>query len=193
MYMAYAFSINFGHKKIIWRCNAKYKGTQQNEKFCWEKERLCSDQNFADKQNQTAKDGGTRQCNNKFKNKQKCKTPHLTENQIKEEFVKEFNNLIINKEEIIKDAEDTIWRLTDKTDLDAQVSNSKKEIDISVGLMRSLVHQNSRKAINQDEYNRKYDAYFDEVISEFDERFWNTMVEKLIINEDDTKEFIFKN
>ena len=36
------------------------------------------------------------QCNNKFKNKKKCKTPHLTEEQIKEEFVKAFNNLISN-------------------------------------------------------------------------------------------------
>ena len=37
------------------------------------------------------------QCNNKFKNKKKCKTPHLTEEQIKEEFVKAFNNLVSNK------------------------------------------------------------------------------------------------
>lgn len=32
-------------------------------------------------------------------------------------------------------------------------------MDVVVGLMRSLVHENSRKAMNQDEYNRKYDAY----------------------------------
>lgn len=37
------------------------------------------------------------QCNNKFKNKAKCTTPHLTEKQIKEEFVRVFNNLINNK------------------------------------------------------------------------------------------------
>ncbi len=35
---------NDKYRKIIWRCNAKYKGTQQNEKFGWEKEWLCSDQ-----------------------------------------------------------------------------------------------------------------------------------------------------
>ncbi|MBR2734670.1 MAG: recombinase family protein [Clostridia bacterium] len=170
------------------------------------------------------------QCNDKFKNKRKCRTCHLTEEQIKKEFVKAFNNLIENKEEVIKDAEGTILSLTDTKDIDNQISNLKKEMDVIVGLMRSLVHQNSRKAINQDEYNRKYDAYnekydelknvlfrleekkqdlkvrrdkikvfidnlrgFDEVISEFDERLWNTMVEKLIIKEDDTKEFIFKN
>ena len=170
------------------------------------------------------------QCNYKFKNKQKCRTCHLTEEQIKKEFVKAFNNLIENKEEVIKDAESTILSLTDTKDIDDQTSSLKKEMDVIVGLMRSLVRENSRKAMNQDEYNRKYDAYaekydelknalfrleekkqdlkvrrdkikifvdnlrgFDEVITEFDERLWNTMVERLIIYEDDTKEFIFKN
>ena len=170
------------------------------------------------------------QCNYKFKNKQKCSTCHLTEEQIKKEFVKAFNNLIENKEEIIKDAEGTILSLTDTKDIDSQISDLKKEMDVIVRLMRSLVRENSRKAMNQDEYNRKYDAYaekydelknalfrleekkqdlkvrrdkikifidnlrgFDKVITEFDERLWNTMVEKLVIHEDDTKEFIFKN
>ncbi len=170
------------------------------------------------------------QCNYKFKNKQKCRTCHLTEEQIKKEFVKAFNNLIENKEEVIKDAESTILSLTDTKDIDDQTSSLKKEMDVIVGLMRSLVRENSRKAMNQDEYNRKYDAYaekydelknalfrleekkqdlkvrrdkikifvdnlrgFDEVITEFDERLWNTMEEKLVIHEDDTKEFIFKN
>lgn len=170
------------------------------------------------------------QCNDKFKNKRKCRTCHLTEELIKMEFVKAFNNLIKNKEEVIKDAEGTILSLTDTKDIDDQISSLKKEMDIIVGLMRSLVRENSRKAMNQDEYNRKYDAYaekydelknalfrleekkqdlkvrrdkikvfidnlrdFDKVITEFDERLWNTMVEKLVIHEDDTKEFIFKN
>lgn len=51
------------------------------------------------------------QCNNKFKNKEKCKTPHLTEEQMKEEFVKAFNNLVSNKEEVIKDCENTVLSL----------------------------------------------------------------------------------
>ncbi len=99
------------------------------------------------------------QCNYKFKNKSKCRTCHLTEEQIKKEFVKAFNNLIENKEEVIKDAEDTILSLTDTRDIDDQISSLKKEMDVIVGLMRSLVRENSRKAMNQDEYNRKYDAY----------------------------------
>lgn len=54
------------------------------------------------------------QCNNKFKNKNKCKTPHLTEEQIKNEFVKAFNNLISNKDKVIKDCENTVFTLSYK-------------------------------------------------------------------------------
>ena len=61
------------------------------------------------------------QCNNKFKNKNKCKTPHLTEEQIKEEFVKAFNNLVSNKEEVIKYCENTVLSLVNTEDLDSKI------------------------------------------------------------------------
>lgn len=99
------------------------------------------------------------QCNKKFKNQAKCKTPHLTENQIKEEFVKAFNNLVSNKDEVIKECENTILSLADTKDLDTKITKLKEEINTTVGLMRRLVHENSRKVINQDEYNSEYDSY----------------------------------
>lgn len=42
-------------------------------------------------------------CNAKYKDKEKCKTLHVYEEKIKEEFVKAFNTLIENKYEVIKD------------------------------------------------------------------------------------------
>ena len=99
------------------------------------------------------------QCNNKFKNKEKCKTPHLTEEQIKEEFVKAFNELIGSKDEVIKECENTILNLTNTKDLDTKISKLQEELDMVVGLMRRLVYENSRKVINQDEYNKEYDSY----------------------------------
>ena len=99
------------------------------------------------------------QCNNKFKNKEKCKTPHLTEEQIKEEFVKTFNNLVSNKEEVIKDCENTVLSLVNTEDIDSKVSKLQEESEIIVELMKSLIYENSRKVVNQDEYNKKYDSY----------------------------------
>ena len=99
------------------------------------------------------------QCNNKFKNKEKCKTPHLTEEQMKEEFVKAFNNLISNKEEVIKDCENTVLNLVNTEDIDSKISKLQEESEIIVELMKNLIYENSRKVMNQDEYNKKYNSY----------------------------------
>ena len=99
------------------------------------------------------------QCNNKFKNKEKCKTPHLTEEQMKEEFVKAFNNLISNKEEVIKDCENTALSLVNTENIDSKISKLQEESEIIVELMKNLIYENSRKVMNQDEYNKKYDSY----------------------------------
>lgn len=99
------------------------------------------------------------QCNNKFKNKKKCKTPHLTEEQIKKEFVKAFNNLISNKDEIIKNCKDAILELTNTKNIDDEISKLQKENESVINLMKNLIYENSRKAIDQAVYNEKYDSY----------------------------------
>lgn len=99
------------------------------------------------------------QCNNKFKNKNKCKTPHLTEEQIKEEFVKAFNNLISNKDEVIKDCENTVLALVNTENIDGKISKLQEESEIIVELMMNPIYENSRKVMNQDEYNKKYNSY----------------------------------
>ena len=88
------------------------------------------------------------QCNNKFKNKEKCKTPHLTEEQIKEEFVKAFNKLISNKDKVIKDCENTILNLVSTEDIDSKISKLQEESEIIVKLMKNLIYENSRKVMN---------------------------------------------
>ena len=170
------------------------------------------------------------QCNKKFKNSEKCKTPHLTEKQIKQSFIKAFNDLINNKEEVINDCEKTILDLTSSNKLENSISKLQDEIDVVVGLMRRLIYENSRKAINQDEYNNKYNSYtekyeklrnelskledkqqdfkarrdkiklfinnlrnLNEVISDFDEKLWYVLVEKVTVYEDGNMEFKFKN
>lgn len=83
----------------------------------------------------------------------------MTEEQIKEEFVKAFNNLVSNKEEVIKDCENTVLNLVNTEDIDSKISKLQEESEIIVELMKSLIYENSRKVMNQDEYNKKYDFY----------------------------------
>ena len=96
--------------------------------------------------------------------------------------------------------------------------------------MKSLIYENSRKAMNQDKYNQKYNSYTEkyekiknkilklreekqdlkirqekikifiknlkennEIISEFDEKLWYSIIEQVIVNTDGIIDFKFKN
>lgn len=98
-------------------------------------------------------------CNNKYKNKEKCKTPHFYEKDIKEEFVKAFNNLIGNKEEIIKECRSIVLSLTDTESIDREILKLKEESSVIVELMKSLIDENARKPMDQTIYNQKYNFY----------------------------------
>ena len=78
---------------------------------------------------------------------------------MKEEFVKAFNNLVSNKEEVIKDCENTVLSLVNTEGIDSKISKLQEESEIIVELMKNLIYENSRKVMNQDEYNKKYDSY----------------------------------
>jgi site-specific DNA recombinase len=53
------------------------------------------------------------QCNAKFKNDEKCSTPHLYEDTLKQAFLDDFNSLIENREEILQGYDAIIQVLTD--------------------------------------------------------------------------------
>ena len=99
-----------------------------------------------------------------------------------------------------------------------------------IELIRNLIYEHSRKVMNQDEYNKKYNSYTEKyekikselskledkkqdlkvrrdkikifidnlknsnkVISEFDEKLWYSLVERVIVYADGNIEFKFKN
>lgn len=96
------------------------------------------------------------QCNHKFKNEKKCKTPHIYEDQIKEAFIKAFNSLIENKEEIIMGYEVILEELLDTTKLEKKVAVIQNEMEVVEELFRKIVDENSRKTMDQKEYSKKY-------------------------------------
>lgn len=101
------------------------------------------------------------QCNNKFRHKTGCKTPHLTEYEIKEYFVKAVNHLITEKDEIIANIKMIRKMLCDKGDLLKQKETLEAEIAVTVELVQNLMEENTRKVQDQDDYNMKYDAMVD--------------------------------
>lgn len=79
-------------------------------------------------------------CNNKYKNKEPCKTPHLYEEEIKKAFIDSVNKLVVNKGNIIED----LKLLEDTFD----TSSLNKELQISVDKM-NYTKENIEKLIEE--------------------------------------------
>lgn len=170
------------------------------------------------------------QCNNKFRHKTGCKTPHLTEYEIKEYFVKAVNHLITEKDEIIANIKTIRKMLCDKGDLLKQKETLEEEIAVTVELVQNFMDENTRKIQDQDDYNKKYDAMLDKyktqkeeyekvcssienkdaryeqlgrfikvlkeqdnLITEFDEALWCSLVEKMVVAGKDDVTVVFKD
>ena len=104
------------------------------------------------------------QCNNKFRNKTGCSTPHLTEEEIKMYFVRAMNKMITEKDEIIQTIEDARQVICDNGELLAKRDAMQKEISLLVEMAQNAVERNARVAQNQEEYQKQYD----DIISRYD-------------------------
>ena len=99
------------------------------------------------------------QCNRKFDKKHpKCQTPVITEDKIKSMFINAYNQAMVSKEQLISDTNDLIALLTDTAELDGKITRLQTELDVIRELVGKIVRENSIRAQDQDDYQRKYDA-----------------------------------
>jgi len=99
------------------------------------------------------------QCNQKFKNKVKCQTPHLKEEQIKNIFIEAFNKLMSDKSALISDCTTIINELYDTSEIDLKIEKlliEKEKIEANV---KKLVLKNATTILNQDDYNIEYNKF----------------------------------
>jgi len=96
------------------------------------------------------------QCNSKFRNEDRCQTPHVQEERIKELFVRAVNELIGNRDEKTKACEAILKLLGDDSDLVRQkeaISAEKKSIHNEI---EKLITLNATKVLDQKDYDQKY-------------------------------------
>jgi len=67
-----------------------------------------------------------------------------------------FNSTIENKGEIIETLNDIILALTDTTKLDDKISELNEKLNLAAEQIKILVKENSLKALNQTEYEERY-------------------------------------
>ena len=98
------------------------------------------------------------QCNSKYKNEKKCKTPSISEEEIKRAFVEVYNGVICNEEEILKGYEEVIKGLVDTKGLDDRIYELEKEAEEVLDRINRCIRDNATKTQDQEEYMRIYNT-----------------------------------
>ena len=98
------------------------------------------------------------QCNGKYKGERICRAPHLTEERVQAAFLAAFNQRLDNRDTIFAAYDEALKELADTTALDAEAAALKQEQEVVVELMRRAVRENACAALNQAEYQERYDA-----------------------------------
>ena len=85
----------------------------------------------------------------------KCWAPHLTDDEIKEVFVKTVNAVVLEKDELIANTEVMMRTLCDTTELETEQSRLLEELD-SAAMTERIVAENKTAVMDQGEYQKRY-------------------------------------
>jgi len=98
------------------------------------------------------------QCNAKFKDRKRCATPHLTEDEMKETFVRLVNRVITDRDFYITELKAILKKLSDTGELEKEKRILDQQLGIDAKAVNDLIARNARVAINQSEYKEQYAA-----------------------------------
>lgn len=98
------------------------------------------------------------QCNSKFKDKTRCTTPHLTEDEIKEAFIRAVNSLITDREEILTELRTVQATLSGTEKLEAEQKRLAEQMNVDADAVQEIIAENARVAQDQEAYNLRYEA-----------------------------------
>lgn len=105
-------------------------------------------------------------CNYKYdKAKEKCQTPTLTEEEIKEKFMRAYNLVMCDKKQVIEDTLAVIDLLSNTDDLDVIIAEEQAAIEELSKVVSAMVRENARTIQDQIEFARRYD----ELTKQYDE------------------------
>ncbi len=107
------------------------------------------------------------QCNQKFKNENRCQTPILTEDEIKQRFLTAYNDLMGNRSTALADCELIRQTLCDTTTLDAEMQQEQDEMTVVSELMQvhiknaSVAQSQEAYALETERIENRYNAAFE--------------------------------
>ncbi|MEL7608869.1 MAG: recombinase family protein [Bacillota bacterium] len=92
------------------------------------------------------------QCNRKFNNSDRCRTPKLTEEEIKKRFLAAYNELMGSRETVLADCELIRQALCDTSALETEIQREHDEMTVASELMKAHIKKNASFAQSQEAY-----------------------------------------
>ena len=99
------------------------------------------------------------QCNHKFQNGEKCSTPHLYENTLREKFVIACGKICENKADFLDSCQQIRDMLSDCTALDEKIHEQYVHLNELAAAMQKFIQENALHPQSEDFYNQKMAAY----------------------------------
>ena len=99
------------------------------------------------------------QCNHKFKNVEKCTTPHLYEDDIKKQFIEMCNRIASDKEEFLISCQQIVEMLSNTAALDRKIEAQYIYLNGLAVSMQEFIKENAMKPQDEDFYKKKMAEY----------------------------------
>ena len=97
------------------------------------------------------------QCNAKFKNEAKCRTPHLYEEDIKQMFLQALSQLLSNRNALMEDGRLVLQTLLDFTTMDAEIADLQREMEVLDGMAKKYIHENAAATMKPETFTERFD------------------------------------
>ncbi|MCK9293304.1 recombinase family protein [archaeon] len=95
-------------------------------------------------------------CNKKYEEgKDKCKTPHLSEEEIKEKFLNAYNITIKDRERVKNDLKEVLKLITSTKGIDKEIKEIDAELIILTESINKLIQDNSKTKSGIDEFDKR--------------------------------------
>jgi DNA invertase Pin-like site-specific DNA recombinase len=100
-------------------------------------------------------------CNDRYnkRGKRDCRTSQIEEKDIMAGFVKAFNQLMTCRDSLIEDCRTVQKMLCDTTDIDKELAELEREVEVVEGLARQAIQHNAREVIDQSEWTERNGVY----------------------------------
>lgn len=123
-------------------------------------------------------------CNHKYDHGEKCRTPALTDDEVKAAFLSAANKLLASKAEVISNGKEMLGLLFQTNEMEQKRERLIEDAQIVADAVQQNITENAHTALDQTDYQKRYDdlsARYDKIkkeITELSDRIQETQSRK---------------